>query len=160
MTPEKALNVIAGMCSKKEYCCQDIREKLQKWEMPENEIKKILEFLFQHQFIDDSRFALAYAEDKFRFNHWGKQKITQMLRQKHISQEIISKALQNLGQPDYEQACLALLRQKQSSLQEENPYKMKARLIRFGLGRGFDYDLLSRCLAQLPGNPEEQEEFE
>ena len=82
MTPEKALNIAAGICSQKEYCTQEIREKLQKWELSENEITHILTSLRQHRFIDDRRFATFYARDKFRFNKWGRQKIAQMLRQK------------------------------------------------------------------------------
>ena len=68
MTPEKSLNIAAGICSQKEYCTQEIREKLQKWELSENEITHILASLRQHRFIDDRRFATFYARDKFRFN--------------------------------------------------------------------------------------------
>ena len=83
MNKEKALSLAAAICSKKEHCSWEIQEKLVKWEIPEKEIDRIMTFLHQHRFIDDARYAQAYAEDKFRFNHWGKQKIALMLPSSH-----------------------------------------------------------------------------
>lgn len=149
MTAEKALNIIAGLCSKKEYCSGDIRGKLLKWELPENDIRKIMEFLQSHKFIDDARFARIYAEDKFRFNHWGKKKIALMLSQKHISPNVITEALEAVDPEHYEESCLEILRQKMKSLQGLDSFQLKVRLMRFGLGRGFDYDTLNQCLSVL-----------
>lgn len=147
MDPKKALNIAAGLCSKKEHCCREIREKLEKWEIPENEINRILDFLTQNKFIDESRFAIAYARDKFRFNKWGKQKITQMLRQKDIRPDLIRQALDSLGKNEYEEACLKLLLQKKKNTKAtDNPLKDKNRLVRFALSRGFDYDTVRRCI--------------
>lgn len=156
MTPEKALNIIAGICSKKEYCSRDVREKLQKWELPEKDISRILEFLFQHKFVDDQRFASFYARDKFRFNKWGRQKINQMLRQKGIAPEIIADALATLPTEDYNQTCFSLLHGKLKTLKDIDPYKIKMKLFRFAIGRGFDSDTINRCLAKLTKLPADE----
>lgn len=155
MNPEKALNIIAGMCSKKEYCSKAILEKLSKWELSEKEIRQIMDFLYKHQFVNDSRYACIYAEDKFRFNHWGKQKIEMMLRQQGISTEYISAALSALKEEDYKTACMQLLKQKMASLAEKDPYKFKAKLVRFAAGRGFDFDTINNCLRTLLNNDQE-----
>ena len=149
MTPEKALQLITAQCSRKEYCSTDILEKLQKWELSEKEIQQIMEFLFQYKFIDDTRFACIYAEDKFRFNHWGKQKIALMLHRKKIQPEIIDQALQGIDPSTYQEECKTLLSQKMKALPHTDPYKLKAQLFRFGAGRGFDFDTLHRCLSEL-----------
>lgn len=149
MKPEQALNILAGQCSKKEICSKDTRQKLIKWEIQEEDIKKIMSFLLEHKFIDDERFARIYTEDKFRFNHWGKQKITMMLRQKGISQDIIDDALSIIPTDNYTEHCMELLQQKYRTLTEQDPYKLKAKLTRFAVGRGFDYDTVSKCLFQL-----------
>ncbi len=44
------------------------------------------------------------------------------------------------------------------SLAGEEPYKRKAKLIRFGLSRGFDYEVIDRCLQRLPGHTDEEAE--
>lgn len=149
METEKALQIIMGQCSRKECCSSDILEKLQKWELPEKEITKIMEILYRHQFIDDARYARSYAEDKFRFNHWGKQKITQMLHRKKIQPELIDKALLLIEPSTYQEECKTLLAQKMTTLHETDPYKLKAKLFRYGAGRGFDFDTLHSCLSQL-----------
>ena len=141
MNKEKALSLAAAICSKKEHCSWEIQEKLVKWEIPEKEIDRIMTFLHQHRFIDDARYAQAYAEDKFRFNHWGKQKIALMLHRKKIDPDLISQVLEALDTDTYQEACLTLLKQKMKSLAGEEPYKRKAKLIRFGLSRGFGYEV-------------------
>lgn len=149
MLPEKALNLAAGMCSSKESCSYDIRKKLEDRELPEKEITRILDFLYQNNFLDDSRFARFYARDKFRFNKWGKQKITQMLKQKGISSELIEEAVGALGEEDYADTCRTMMQQKLKAIKDTDPYKIKAKLIRFALGRGFDFDTINRCLPQV-----------
>lgn len=149
MTTEKALQIITGLCSRKEYCTTDILEKLRKWELPGEEIQKIMDFLYQHKFVDDARFARLYTEDKFRFNRWGKQKIILMLRRKKIPSGLIEEALKTVDTAAYEEQCKTLLEQKMKTLSEPDPYKLKAKLIRFGAGRGFDLDTLNACLDNL-----------
>lgn len=149
MDAKKALNIVAGQCSKKEYCSFDILKKLQRWELEEKDIAAVMEFLVKNHFLDDTRFAEAYARDKHRFNRWGKLKIMQMLRQKRVPERIIERALSSLPNEESDATCLALLKQKNRGLKEEDPYKRKAKLFRFALSRGFDYETVSRCIDQL-----------
>ena len=100
MDAKKALNIVAGQCSKKEYCSFDIFKKLQRWELEEKDIAAVMEFLVKNHFLDDTRFAEAYARDKHRFNRWGKLKIMQMLRQKRVPERIIEQALSSLVFPE------------------------------------------------------------
>lgn len=149
MNTEKALNKIAGQCSKKEYCTKEVREKLSGWELDEEAIDKIVAFLIHHKFVDDTRYARIYAEDKFRFNHWGKQKINMMLHQKGISSDIISEALAIIDKDHYDNSCMEILQQKLKNTTEPDPYKLRAKLTRFALSRGFDYDIINKCVEEL-----------
>lgn len=149
MNSDKALQIITGLCSRKEYCTADILTKLHKWELSSEEIQKIMDFLYQYKFIDDERFARIYTEDKFRFNHWGKQKIMLMLRRKNIPADLIEKALKTVDSQSYTEQCKVLLEQKMKTLNETDPYKLRAKLTRFGAGRGFDFDTIHACLNQL-----------
>ena len=138
---------MAGQCSKKEYCSADVLAKLRRWELPEKDIAEIMAFLVKNRFLDDARFAEAYARDKFRFNRWGKLKIAQMLRRKQVADSVIGQALAALPEEDTDATCMELLRQKNKSIKDEDPYKRKAKLIRFALSRGFEYETVSRCLS-------------
>lgn len=140
---------MAGQCSKKEYCSADVLAKLRHWELPEKDIAEIMAFLVKNRFLDDTRFAEAYARDKFRFNRWGKLKIAQMLRRKQVADSVIGQALAALPEEDTDATCMELLRQKNKSIKDEDPYKRKAKLIRFALSRGFEYETVNRCLSHL-----------
>ncbi len=145
MDYKKALNLAASLCSKKEYCCDDIRKKLLAWEITPEDCSRILDFLQKNRFIDEARFASFYARDKFRFNRWGVQKIGLMLRQKGISSDIIREALSTLDASEYETTCLSLLKQKLRAIHDTDALQTKAKLFRFCLGRGFDYETVRKC---------------
>lgn len=157
MDTQKALSAAAALCSKKEYCCQDIRKKLEKWGIEEKDRQSILNELIRNKFLDDNRFALFYVRDKFRFNKWGKTKIAQMLKQKGIAPAIIQEALATLPSEEQEEVCLRLMKQKCKHIRETDPLKTKAKLLRFALGRGFDYDTVNRCLLRLLQAEQEEE---
>jgi len=149
MEVEKALRLMAGQCSRREMCRADVVAKLRQWELSEREIKDVMDFLKQQHFVDDVRFAKAYVQDKFRFRRWGKLKIEQQLRQKQLPAPVIAEALATLPEESYDETCLSLLRQKDKSLKEPDPYKRRAKLCRFALGKGFDYDLVTRCVERI-----------
>ena len=146
MEAKRALQMVADQCSRQELSRFDVLSKLQRWELDGEEITAIMNFLEENRFVDDRRFARAYARDKFRFKRWGKAKIEQMLRRKHIPEELIREALADLPDTDYDATCRALLQQKSRGLNEPDPYKRKAKLIRFALSRGFDYETIRRAL--------------
>lgn len=149
MDANKALNIVAAQCSKKEYCSADIHQKLLRWELNEKETAAIMDFLVKNHFVDDERFAEAYVRDKARFNRWGRLKIARMLRMKQIPDSIVERALALLPEEETEKTCLSLLQQKANRLKETDPYKRKAKLYQFALGRGFSHDTISRCLTNL-----------
>ena len=146
MDAKRALNVIASQCSKKEYCRADVEQKLRRWDLAQEEIEEIMAFLTKHRFVDDARFVSAYVQDKFHFRRWGKRKIEQMLRQKGIATDVIANALDLLEDETYDETCVALLQQKSRSLGEMDPYQRKVKLFRFALARGFDSEVIHRCL--------------
>jgi len=146
---EKALQRAAGLCSQQEQCSSGIREKLRLWKVSEPNIEKIIRKLKEEKFIDDERFAGFYAKDKFRFNGWGRIRISHMLRQKKIGEEEIEDALSQISDEDWYGTCFELLRNKSATLQEKDPFKRRGKLFRFVAGRGFEPDLIYRALDQL-----------
>lgn len=152
---EKILNRMAAMCSRREYCEYDIREKLKKNQLDDTDITTVIKELKERNFINDERFATAYAKDKFQFNGWGKRKIAMMLSFKNIDDDTISNAINNIEQDPYKEKCLALLKSKAKSIKAENLSELKNKLLRFSIGRGFDYETSLQCISEitLQANP-------
>ena len=146
---------MAAMCSRREYCEYDIREKLKKSQLDDTDITAVIKELKERNFINDERFATAYAKDKFQFNGWGKRKIAMMLSFKNIDDDTISNAINNIEQDPYKEKCLALLKSKAKSIKAENLSELKNKLLRFSIGRGFDYETSLKCISEitLQANP-------
>ncbi len=139
----------AQLCSKSEKCRSEVMEKLKLWGLSGNESETVIETLIAEKYIDDERFACAYVKDKFRFNHWGRQKIEYMLRSKKISQEIIERALGEIEDKGYSDELRKLLTDKAKSIKVKDSYDKRNKLMRFALGRGFESEQIYAALKEL-----------
>ena len=101
LTPPEALHRAAALCSSSEHCIADIREKLSRWGIGEPDARTIVERLVQERFIDEERYAIAFAKDKFRFSGWGRIKIRYALQQKRIGNSDIVNALSLIDEEAY-----------------------------------------------------------
>ena len=141
-----ALQRAAALCSRQEQCTRHVRDKLAEWNVDDVEAEKIIIKLQEEKFLDDRRYATYFVRDKFRLNHWGKVKISHMLRQKGIDAAILTSALELIDQDAYLETCVELLRNKSASLKEKNHFTKKGKLFRFASGRGFEPDIIHRAL--------------
>jgi regulatory protein len=73
-----------AQCSRRELCCDDIRNKLQIWGIENNDASKIIGILEKENFVNESRYAAAFVRDKFKYNKWGKVKIAAHLKSKKM----------------------------------------------------------------------------
>jgi regulatory protein len=79
---EEALSYAASCCSRSELCEADILRKITLFQLTEQEQTDLIARLKEMGFIDSERYARAYVSDKFRFQHWGRIKISYQLKQK------------------------------------------------------------------------------
>lgn len=146
ITPEAALIKAEELCARAEHSSGEINDKLIKWGIIPNEAAKIIERLRTTRFIDDARFARAYARDKVEYSHWGKRKISLGLWQKRIARDIITEALDEIDQQRYEAALLTTIRSKARSLPDADSYEGRTKIFRHAVSRGFEPDLVARFL--------------
>ncbi len=136
----------AALCSASEQCISQIEEKLEKWGQGPEAVARILKRLVKEKYIDESRFARAYALDKFRYNGWGKMKIRYNLRHLGISQEDIDQGIFSIPDEEYRASLSKLLAAKSRSVKASSTYERNGKLIRFATGRGFEMNLIMSCL--------------
>lgn len=136
---EKALDKIRRLCSRREYCVSDIRAKLMKeLDGDTQKVETALNKLKEEKYVDDLRYATAYARDKTAISGWGATKIRYMLSAKGVSKEVVSEALNEVDEKKASSRLEKLLENKYKSLKEDPQWKIK--LLRFALGRGYSYD--------------------
>ncbi len=139
----------AALCSRAEKCSSEISKKLAEWGASGDVVENVLKKLTEEKFIDDIRYSASFVKDKFRFNKWGRVKISYMLWQKGISSENIAQALQEIDETDYREALTKLLQEKAKKTTAKNPYDKKAKLLRFAQSHGFEGDLTYQVLASI-----------
>lgn len=145
-TEQEAYLTLAALCAQAEHCQWEMVEKMRKWEIPEEAQARIMERLVNERYVDDERFARAFAKDKVRYNKWGRRKVEQALWQKHIDEDIRKKVLNEIDDEEYLSVLRPLLKQKRKSTKAQNDYELNQKLMRFALGRGFTFDIIKQCI--------------
>ena len=146
---KSSLNKAMALCAAREYCISDITSKLRSWGIEEKDIGGIIELLTTDNFINEERYAAGYVKDKFNYNKWGKIKIASHLKAKSIAGEIISRALNSINNDLYKRTLSDLLSSHKRHIKAKNQYDLKAKLMRYGLSRGFESSLLYDLLNDL-----------
>ena len=137
-----ALAKAMQICSRRELCQNDVATKLESWGAATLDVHKILDILLKENFINEERYAKAFVNDKFSYNKWGKIKIASHLKAKRIPQATITLALDSIDDTQYVGTIEAILKSHKKTIKAKNDYELKAKLLRFGLSRGFESSLL------------------
>ena len=149
ITMEVARNKAEAYCSASEHCRADVLLKLQQWGAPDDAWELILKHLEEEKYIDDQRYATFFVRDKYRFSQWGRIKISQALRMKHVVSEYIHTALEEIDEEEYTSVLISLLQKKQRSVKAANDYERNGKIIRFALSHGYDMGEILRCMKQM-----------
>ena len=142
---EKVLDRMRNLCSRREYCRSDIMKKVvSALDGDKERAEKVMEILVAERYIDEFRYASAFARDKSSISGWGETKIRYMLSSKGIPREVIDKALEEIDGAKAMTRLEKLMENKYRSLKDDPQCRLK--MLRFGLGRGYGYDEVSKVL--------------
>lgn len=128
----------------------EVRKKLESWGMWGNELEVLLAQMISENFLNEERFARAYARGKFRMNGFGKRRIIQRLKSYDISDFCIQVALEEIDAHNYEDTLKHAI-EKRISLKNitlSNPIEKQA-LFRYFLNKGFEGPLINSILNQI-----------
>ena len=145
-TEQEALITLTALCASGEHCSQEMLDKMTRWQLPEEEQARVMEYLVKNNYIDEERFTHAFVMDKIRYNKWGRRKIEQALWQKRIPKDIQTKILDEIDKNEYLNVLRPLLKSKRRCIQAKNDYELNMKLIRFALSRGFTFELIRQCI--------------
>ena len=150
---KSVFDALSAQCAKREYCTADIRRKaLQRLEFDAAAAEAVVSALVEDGYVDDHRYAAAYAREKSALSGWGPIKIRSALLARGVPREAV---LEALGEIDEERAAAKLekvLETKWRTLRDDPQGRLK--LIRFALSRGYDYEPV-RPLVERLTRPEE-----
>lgn len=146
---KEALAKATELCSHSEKCSYDIKLKCQEWQLSREETVKLIDFLSEEKFIDQQRYANSFVSDKFRFNKWGKIKLSYALRQKQIEDKYIREALDGLPEEEYSKVLRDLLTSKAKTVKDKDAYTRRNKLLAFVQGKGFGVEEALKIIEEI-----------
>lgn len=142
---DKLLEKMRVLCSRREYCRSDILKKVvSALDGDRQGAEKIVDILVDEKFIDELRYASAFVRDKSALSGWGAAKIRYMLSSRGIPREVISEALGEVDEGKARARLEKLMENRYRSLKDDPQCRLK--MLRFGLGRGYEYDEVSSVI--------------
>lgn len=148
-SPEEIVSkAIQHFCAYRERSQQEVRDKLYDMGLHQREVESTIADLISKGFLNEERFARAFAGGKFRINGWGKIKIRNALIQKKVSPKCIELGLDSIDKRDYSVSLKKILAQKIKAGKEKNIFILKNKAARFALSRGFEPELVWEILGE------------
>ncbi len=155
LTYESALARAASLCSRGEHAEAEMRRKLRQWGAETGDADRVVEWLVDNGFIDNSRYAHAFVYDKSRFDLWGRVKIRHQLRLNGVTGDAVEEAMAEIDEDEYVANLRTLLAAKSRTLTFADPYKRKASLMRYGASRGYEPSLVLKVMAGIVDGAED-----
>lgn len=148
-TAQEAKEKIQRYCAYQERSHQEVRNKLFEFGLYRNDVDAIISDLITNGFLNEERFAKAFAGGKFRMKKWGRIKITHALEGKGVSKNCILIAMKEIDENSYVNTLQQLLSEKSRSVDEGNVYLLRERLSKYAIQKGYEPELVWRELGTL-----------
>lgn len=142
LTPSQALERMRKYCAYQERSQLEVRRKLVEVGVRGNDLENILVKLIEENFLNEERFALAYARGKFRMKGWGRNKIIQELKQKGVSTYCINKAMKEIDGGDYKKTFSEALKKKGTTIKGGNNFSKQQKLSSYLIRKGYEPEMV------------------
>lgn len=149
ITEENALARMETLCARSEHCTYEALSKLRGWGITGEAAERIVNALTDNRFIDDSRFARSYVNDRYRFSGHGRYKIRLALAAKRLPRDIIDSALEEIDPDIYRDNLRKLLRSRAARANGLDSFDGRTRLYRYGISRGYESGLVAEALKEI-----------
>jgi regulatory protein len=122
---------------------KEIRKKLKEKKISEASIEKVITILKNLKYLDDSKYAKMYLEEKLANNPKGKRVIAMKLAEKGINKEVIKSVIDKEYNEDTEtQKAKELLAKYIKKVRAKSEMDKRQKCYRYLLSRGFDYEIV------------------
>jgi regulatory protein len=142
LAPAEVKNKIYHYCVYQERCHQEVKNKLYDLGLATSDVEEMISHLITEGYLNEERFAKAFAGGKFRLKNWGKIKIVQALESKGLTKNCIKAGLSEIDDRDYLNTIEALLNKKLDTLHEPNAFVRREKVSNYLIQKGFEPDVV------------------
>jgi regulatory protein len=151
-SPAESLARIQRYCAYQERSHKEVKNKLYDYGLYSTQVDEIISQLITDGFLNEERFAKAYAGGKFRIKKWGRVKIKHELKALGLTKNCIQRGLNEIESADYSKTLKALIKKKASESKETNPFKKRDKIARFVIGKGYEAELVWEYVRDILSN--------
>jgi regulatory protein len=146
---QEAQKKLYRYCAYQERCHQEVEAKLNEWGIYGDEADQVINHLIKEGFLNEERFAKAFAGGKFRLKGWGRLKIVRELEQRNLSRHCIRAGLAEIDDNIYIETLRKVLLKKMREESPGNVYSLRDKVARFAIQRGFEPALVWEQLREI-----------
>jgi regulatory protein len=148
-TPESIRKKIYHYCAYQERSHLEVRNKLYGLGLPSYQVEEIVSHLITEGYLNEERFARAFAGGKFRLKSWGRIKIIQALESKGVTTNCIKCGLKEIDEADYLKTIESLIQRKLGQLDEPNAFIKRDLISKYVIQKGFEPELVWQTVKRL-----------
>jgi regulatory protein len=140
---------------------KEIRERLQKEDVPEPIVLRVLEFLKEQNMVDDEAWSRSFVNDQLVRKPVSSKQLAFGLKQKGVPKEIIEETISNLNAEESDEARARQAAEKRWTRilrTETDPRKQKQKLYTFLAGRGFSFDTINEVYKKIAKDNKDESE--
>ena len=142
LSKEQALQKLKHYCGYQDRSHSEVKEKLYSLGVWKKDHDEIMAALIEENYLNEERFALAFAGGKFRMKQWGRVKIKYELKQRQVSEYTIKKALKQIDEEEYMTSLKKLAEDRYASLKGEQYLVRKKKTIDYLMQKGYEPGLI------------------
>lgn len=150
LTPGQAWVKIQKYCAYQERCHAEVKEKLYSYGLYPNDVEQLTTRLIEEGFLNEERFAKAFAGGKFRTKKWGRVKIKLELKARKISEYCIKQGMKEIDDVLYfEQMKKIMDKRWEEMKKEKNMGLRKHKTSSYLIAKGYEPDIVWDYLREL-----------
>jgi regulatory protein len=149
LSSAEALARIYRYCAYQERSHQEVKNKLYGYGLYSSEVDELLSRLITEGFLNEERFAKAFAGGKFRMKKWGRLKIQNKLESLGLTNKCIGRGMKEIDATDYSRTLKDLLKKKAQQSTEQNPFKKRDKVARFAINKGYEPELVWEMVKEI-----------
>jgi regulatory protein len=137
---------------RRQHSTSELRIKLKQKGYETEYINEVLDNLKQKNYLDDTKFADMFVEEKMKLKLWGEQKLRSELIKRGIESDIITDVLRNnISEEDKLNNAMIIASKKYNALMNRglNNETIKNKLVTFLNSRGYNYDVIKEVCDEL-----------
>lgn len=147
--PATLLARLARYCAYQERSHHEVRYKLVELGARGDALEEVMSQLITQGYLNEERFAKAFAGGKFRLKKWGRIKITRELEAHGITPRCISAGLKEIDAQDYSRTLKTLMHKKWNESDETNPFRKRDGVGRYLIGKGYESELVWELMKEM-----------